>query len=289
MSIVDSRSLASDAGKGNYAVAAINTQGGNYDILRAIVEVAEEERSPVILAAYEGNLEYYGFEWFGEYARWVAARATVPVALHLDHSHSVDAVLHAVRNGFTSVMIDYSTHPLAENIQVTKEVIRIARPLGISVEAEIGELQRIDEGSAAPENKNMVNPDDVSAFLAECRPDLLAIGIGNAHGFYKGTPDIRIDLLERVHALDRDLPLVLHGTTGIPDATVRECIANGIAKVNYGTIIRHRFLDHFKEGLEGTVEHKGHIWKVARYAKDQTKEEIRKIIRLVGSNGKAGQ
>lgn len=287
MSIVDSRTLALNARKEDYAIAAINTQGGNYDIVRAIVEVAEEERSPVILAAYEGNLEYYGFEWFGEYARWVASRASVPVALHLDHAQSVDAVVRAVRNGFTSVMIDYSMRPLVENIEVTKEVIRIARPLGISVEAEIGELQRIEEGGGVQENKNMVDPDDVATFLGSCRPDLLAIGIGNAHGFYKGIPDIRIDLLKTVHELDRELPLVLHGTTGIPDEIVRACIANGIGKVNYGTIIRHRFLDYFKEGVEGGVEHKGHVWKVARYAKDRTKEEVRKIIRLVGSDRKA--
>lgn len=287
MSITDSRTLAEQAQRGKYAVAAINTQGGNYDIVRAIVEVAEEESSPVILAAYEGNLEYYGFEWFGEYTRWIAARSKVPVALHLDHGQSVDAVLRAVRNGFTSVMIDYSTRPLSENIEATKEVIRIARPLGISVEAEIGELQRIEEGKEAQENKNMVNPEDVREFLANCRPDLLAIGIGNAHGFYKGDPDIRIDLLSTVHRLDTDLPLVLHGTTGIPDATVKECIANGIAKVNYGTIVRHRFLEHLREGIDGAVEHKGHVWKVSRYAMDRTKEEIRRIIRLVGSNGKA--
>jgi len=170
---------------------------------------------------------------------------------------------------------------------VTKEVLRIAGPLGISVEAEIGELQRIEEGKEEQQNKNMVNPDDVAEFLKSCRPDLLAIGIGNAHGFYKGTPDIRVDLLKKVHAIDPELPLVLHGTTGIPDATVRECIANGIAKVNYGTIVRHRFIEHFQEGLSGGIEHKGHVWKVARYAKDKTKDEIRKIIRTVGSNGKA--
>jgi len=286
VSIVDAGTLAERAKKERYAVAAINTQGGNYDIVRAILEVAEEEQSPIILAAYEGNLEYYGFEWFGEYARWAANRAGVPVALHLDHSRSVDAVLMAIRNGFTSVMIDFSTQPLADNIAATKEVIRVARPLGVTVEAEIGELQRNEEGSSQQENKNMVNPDDVAEFLAKCRPDLLAIGIGNAHGFYKGTPNIRIDLLKTVHAIDPTLALVLHGTTGIPDETVKECIANGIAKVNYGTIIRHRFLEHLREGIEGAVEHKGHVWKVARYAKDQTKDEVRKIIRIVGSGGK---
>ncbi len=271
MSLVSAKPLIDKAFADRYAVAAINTQGGNYDIVRAIAECAEEAKAPVILAAYEKNLEYYGFEWVGEYVGWAARRASVPIALHLDHASSFDVVLQAIRNGFTSVMIDYSTRPLAENIEVTKEVIRVARPLGISVEAEIGELQRLDESGATQENKNMVNPDDVAEFLSACRPDFLAIGIGNAHGFYKGDPDIRVDLLDRVHALAPDLPLVLHGTTGIPDAVVRSCIQRGIAKVNYGTVIRTQFLDFVKEAAGGAIDHKGHVWRVARYAKDRVK------------------
>lgn len=287
MSLVSADPVVKKAFAGRYAVAAINTQGGNYDIVRAIVETAEEQRAPVMLAAYEKNLEYYGFEWAGEYCRWVANRASVPVVLHLDHASSLDAIMLGIRNGFTSVMIDYSTHPLAENIEITKEVIRIARPLGITVEAEIGELQRLDESGAAQENKNMVDPTEVAEFLAACRPDLLAIGIGNAHGFYKGKPDIRVDLLKKVHGLAPDLPLVLHGTTGIPDEVVRECVSNGIAKVNYGTIIRSQFLDFLKQGAEGAVDHKGHVWKVNRFAKDKIKDEIRAILGRVGSKGKA--
>jgi len=287
MSLMSGDSLIKRAFRERFAVAAINTQGGNYNIVRAIVETAEEERAPVILAAYEKNLEYYGFEWFGEYGRWVAEHASVPVILHLDHASSLDYILQAIRYGFTSVMIDYSTKPLADNIEITKEVIRVARPLGILVEAEIGELQRLDDGGSAQENRNMVDPNDVKEFLAACRPDMLAIGIGNAHGFYKGKPDIRVDLLKKVHALAPDLPLVLHGTTGIPDEVVRECVANGIAKVNYGTIVRTLFLDNLKKGAEGGVDHKGHVWRVERFAKDAIKDEIRGIIRRVGSNGKA--
>ena len=287
MSLVSAAPLIEKAFAGHYAVAAINTQGGNYDIVRAIVETAEEEKSPVMLAAYEKNLEYSGFEWFGEYGRWVAMRASVPVVLHLDHASSFDAIMLAIRNGFTSVMIDYSTRPLKENIEITKEVIRVARPLGIAVEAEIGELQRLDQTGTVSDNKNMVNPDEVAEFLGACRPDMLAIGIGNAHGFYKGKPDIRVDLLKKVHSLAPDLPLVLHGTTGIPDDVILECIANGIAKVNYGTIIRSLFLEFLQKGAEGAVDHKGHVWKVNQFAKDKIKDECRRILARVGSMGKA--
>ena len=167
MSLVTAHELVLSAYEKGYAVPSINTQGGHYDIMRAIVEAAELERSPIILAAYERNLEYYGFEWFGYYGSYLARRASVPVALHLDHGQSFDVVVQAVRNGFTSVMIDYSKKPLEENIAVTQEVIRIARPLGISVEAEIGELQRLEELGEKSEPKNLVNPQDVKEFLQE--------------------------------------------------------------------------------------------------------------------------
>ncbi len=287
MSVSDSVSVVSRALTGKYAVAAINTQGGNYDIVRAIVDAAEEEHSPIIIAAYEGNLAYTGFEWFAEFGRWLGSRSSVPVVVHLDHAKSVDSVRRAVHAGFTSVMIDFSTRPIEENIAAVSEVIEFARAKGVSVEAEIGELQRNDEDARQHENRNMVDPGEVKHFLSRCRPDMLAIGIGNAHGFYKGEPDIRLDLLEQVHTIDPSLPLVLHGTTGIPADTVRKCVAKGMAKVNYGTVIRYKYLDYVKEALNGTFEHKGHMWRVQQHAKVRLMEDVRDIIRLLGSTGKA--
>ncbi len=287
MSISDSASVVTRALSGRYAVAAINTQGGNYDIVRAIVETAEEERAPVIIAAYEGNLAYTGYDWFAEFGRWIGARCSVPVAIHLDHAKSVESVTRAVEAGFTSVMIDYSTRSLTQNIAVTSEVIALARGRGVTVEAEIGELQRNEEGAGTHENRNMVDPEDVRTFLAKCRPDMLAIGIGNAHGFYKGEPDIRVDLLKQVHAIDPSLPLVLHGTTGIAAQVVRDCVSNGMAKVNYGTAIRYKYLEYVKAGIDGEIEHKGHMWRVQQHAKDRLKQDVRSILQLVGSSGKA--
>ena len=285
MSIVTSKQIVDAAAGGGYGISAFNTQGGHYDIVRAIVESAVEERSPVILMAYEKNLEYYGYSHFVILAKHLAESSAVPIALHLDHSESVDSIEKAIESGFTSVMIDYSKKPIEDNIRITREVIKMAVPHGISVEAEIGELQRTD-ADANQEPKNLVDVEDVRRFLEKCRPDMLAVGIGNAHGFYKGEPNIRIDLLKSVREVAQDVPLVLHGTTGIPEETVRECIRNGVAKVNFGTIIRYNYLDYFKKALGGAVEHKDHTWRIARFTMEQLKEDVRKILRLTMSEGK---
>ena len=283
--IVPSGDLVLDAQKRGYTVPAINTQGGNYDIIRAIVEAAEELRSPVMLAMYVANVHYYGMEWFAEVGRWLGERASVPVVLHLDHGDSFENCVRALRLGFSSVMLDCSTESIEENVRKTAEVIRAAHAVGVSVEAEVGELQRMGEDGGIAENKNLASVEDVRAFTAGCKPDLLAVGIGNAHGFYKGRPDIRLDILQDIRRVT-DIPLVLHGATGIPEEDVKTAIRIGITKINFGTLVRHRYLDFYREGLE-TLKHGGHSWMVARHACERLKEVIKDIIRLSESDGKA--
>jgi ketose-bisphosphate aldolase len=285
MPIESAGDLIRPAYEQGYAVAAFNCQGGQYDMVRAILDTAEEERAPVILMAYEANTAYYGLDWLPKLAAAMAEKYTIPFAVHLDHGGSVAVVRAAVDSRFTSVMIDFSTRSLADNIAATREVIAAAGPAGVSVEAEIGELQRNDEGPPA-EPKNLVNPADVREFLAGVSVDMLAVGIGNAHGFYKGVPNIRVDLLREVRAAAGGTPLVLHGSTGIPDGVVRECIRGGMAKINFGTLLRVNFLEAMRKGLEGGVDHSGHIWRVSRYATEQIKGDVRRIIRLTGSAGR---
>jgi ketose-bisphosphate aldolase len=286
MSMTPTSPIVEQAYKQGYAIPAFNTQGGDYHICRAIVEAAEEESSPIILMAYDKNLAYVGYDGFFAVAGHLAGKASVPVGLHLDHATELESIQNAIDAGFTSVMIDYSTRSITDNIDVTKRVQTMIGDRSISVETEIGELQRItDDLNAKPQN--LVDPDTVAQYLASCRPDMLAIGIGNAHGFYKGKPNIRIDLLKQINAIDKNVPLVLHGSTGIEDEVVRECIANGVAKVNFGTQIRWNFLDYVQQAIASDLGKEGHIWKVNRYAMNRLKDDIRHIIRLCGSNGKA--
>ncbi len=176
----------------HYAVPAINTQGGNYDIIWAVCRAAEEMGSPAILAHYVSTGAYSGDDWFVQVCKWCASKVRVPIAIHLDHGDGFEICMKSLKNGFTSLMIDGSTHPIEENAAMTNEVLKVAKCFGVPVEAEIGELLRLDAEGAQMENKNVANVEDVKKFLSLCQPDSLAIGIGNAHGYYKGEPDIHL-------------------------------------------------------------------------------------------------
>ena len=268
-----------------YAIPAINTQGGNYDIIMAICKAAEEMRSPVIPAHYVATGAYSGHDWFVQVAKWCAGKVSVPVSIHLDHGSDFEICMEALRLGFTSLMIDGSTLPIHENAALTQSIVNVARCFRVPVEAEIGELQRLDSAGSVLENKNVADPEQVKEFLSLCSPDTLAIGIGNAHGFYRGKPNIRLDVLEAVRSFC-DLPLVLHGCTGMDESIIRKAVKElGIAKINFGTEIRWKYIEHLEEGLK--TDHQGHSWKVSQFACNALAEDVKHIIELSGSENKA--
>lgn len=272
------------AAREGYAIPAINTQGGNYDIIRACCKAAQELGSPMILAHYPGTGAYSGHDWFVHTAQWCAGQVDVPVSIHLDHGDSVPLCAQALELGFTSLMIDGSRLPVEENAALTNQVLAMARERAVPVEAEVGELLRLENGVAL-ENKNIASPEQVRRFLQLCQPDTLAIGIGNAHGYYKGRPDIHLEVLEQVRIFT-DLPLVLHGCTGMEEDLVKAAIRLGVAKVNFGTEIRWKYLEHYRRAMD-ELDHQGHSWKVSQYASDALCEDVKRIIRLAGSEGKA--
>ncbi|HIY11337.1 MAG TPA: class II fructose-bisphosphate aldolase [Candidatus Anaerofilum excrementigallinarum] len=272
------------ASREGYAIPAINTQGGNYDIIMGICKAAEEMRSPIILAHYVSTGAFSGHDWFVNVAKWCANKVSVPVSIHLDHGDGFPICMEALRLGFTSVMIDGSTRPIEENAALTQSVVDVAKYFDVPVEAEIGELQRLDNG-VVQENKNVADPQQVREFLSLCSPDTLAIGIGNAHGYYKGKPDIKLDVLREVRKFT-DIPLVLHGCTGMEESIVKEAISLGVAKINFGTEIRYKYVQHYEEALR-QLDHQGHSWKLSQYASNALCEDVKAIIRLSGSEGKA--
>lgn len=281
MALTDAGSLVRNASQHGHAVVQVNTNGGTYDLVRAIIEVAEEERAPVILGAYEKNLAYRGLDYAAGLMRDFAERASVPVAVHLDHGSAEAVCLHAIEAGFTSVMFDGSHLPIEDNVARTKAVARLAHDRGASVEAEVGELQQLDPDGTLREAANLAQPDDVERMSREAGIDMLAVGIGTAHGFYHGQPDVRFDLLGELFAASA-VPLVLHGTTGLPDETVTRCIELGIAKVNLGTLVRTRYLQHVA-AIIAESSHEHHPWRVCQEAKDRVKPDIRHLVRLSGS------
>ncbi|MEA5016610.1 MAG: class II fructose-bisphosphate aldolase [Candidatus Limiplasma sp.] len=272
------------ASREGYAIPAINTQGGNYDIIMAICQAAEEMKSPVILAHYVSTGAYSGNDWFVQVAKWCAQKVSVPVSIHLDHGEDFPLCMEALKLGFTSLMIDASTQPIQENAALTQRVVEAAHCFGVPVEAEIGELQRLENGVAL-ENKNVADPAQVREFLSLCSPDTLAIGIGNAHGYYRGKPDIKLEVLEAVRKFT-DIPLVLHGCTGMEEQIIRDAVKMGVAKINFGTEIRYKYVEHYEEALR-TLDHQGHSWKLSQFACGALSEDVKRIIALSGSAGKA--
>lgn len=269
----------------HYAVPAINTQGGTYDIIRAVCMAAEEAGSPVILAHYVNTGSYSGHDWFYETAKWMAEKVSVPVAIHLDHGESFERCMDMLKLGFTSIMFDGSALSLEENAAATEAVARVCRAFGVPLEAEIGELSRLDDAGHKLGESNIADPEQVKRYLELCRPDSLAIGIGNAHGFYKGPVDIRVEVLEECRRFT-DIPFVLHGCTGMDESMIKRAIRSGVAKINFGTQIRCLYVDYLKEGLK-TGADGGHAWKLSQYAELKLRQDIREIIRLAGSEGRA--
>jgi ketose-bisphosphate aldolase len=239
----------------------------------------------VILGAYEANLKYRGYEYAAMQMRYFAERASVPVAVHLDHGGSVEACRLAIEAGFTSVMIDGSHLPIDENIALAKQAADLAKSKGVSVEAEVGELQKLNPDGSMSGSKNLSDPKEVSRMSRETGIHFLAVGIGTAHGFYKEAPKIDFDLL-KILAEASTVPLVLHGSTGLADDVIARCVSLGMAKANLGTLIRTRCVE-FTKAVIAENQHGNHPWKVGQAVKDRLKPDMKHILKVIGSSGRA--
>jgi len=282
MKIYNAKQMMETAMKKGYALPAINTNGGTYDLARAILEAADELRSPIIIQAYEPNLEYRGFDYFTLLVKHLAADLDIPLCLSLDHGKSPESVIRAVEAGFTHVMFDYASHPIEENIKYTNLVTSMVRPLGISVEAEIGNIFiSKDESSHAP----VTSIKDIKTFLKGVDIDFLAVGVGTTHGIFKVQDTINFDHIKAVKHVTGDLPIVLHGTCGVSMQDISRCVKAGMNKINFGEQIRINYIRYFNE-LSASLSHEHHVWRIMKAAKDKVKEDVKEIIRAVGSDGK---
>lgn len=283
--IVNMKEMLQKAYKEHYAVPALNTQGGNYDMTWAICKAAEEKKSPIILAHYDSCSEYAGMEYFVETSKWCAERVSVPVAIHLDHGANPELCKYAIDCGCTSVMYDGSALEVEENAKNTIEVMKYAKERNISVEAELGKLFRNDLATKESVAENCADMADVEKFLSIVTPDALAVAIGNAHGFYTENPVLNFELLDEITS-KFNVPLVLHGGTGIEVPEVQKAIAKGVSKVNIGTEIRCNYVKYIAEGIEqmGIQEH---AWKISKQAINRMIEDVKANIEMCGSANKA--
>lgn len=284
MPLVSVHELLLKAKQEQYAVGAFNAN--NMEIVQAIVEAAEQEKSPVIMQASQGAISYAGLEYITRLVEIAARQASVPVALHLDHGTDFGQVVKCIRSGFTSVMYDGSKLSLEENIAMTNKVLDMARPIGVSVEAELGKIGGTEDNVHVEEGDALfTDPEEARFFVEQTGVDSLAIAIGTAHGQYKGDPKLDFDRLQHIKSLV-NIPLVLHGSSGVPDEAVRKAIQLGICKVNIDTNIREAFVGEMRRVM---MEKPAEIdpRKMLGPARQATIEIIREKIRVFGSTGKA--
>lgn len=282
--LVSGKELFQAAKKGGYAVGAFNLN--NMEILQAIIEAAEEENSPVFLQASQGGIKYAGIEYIAGIAKIAAEKAKVPVALNLDHGTSFDQVVHCVRNGFSAVMIDGSQYPYEENIALTQKVIEIAHTIGVSVEAELGKIGGVeDDIVVSSRDATFTDPQEAAEFVERTNVDALAIAIGTAHGVYKGEPKLDFQRLAAIAAAT-DVPLVLHGASGVGDESIRKAVPHGICKINIDTELRIAFSKAIHEVL---AKNPNEIdpRKMLGPARDAMKQVVKTKMRLFGSAGQA--
>ena len=282
MALVTSRRILQHARENGYAVCAFNVE--NMEMIQAVVEAAEETASPVIIQTSANTVKYAHMDYYYAMVRAAMKHATVPVALHLDHGDGTELALQAIRAGYTSVMIDASKQPFEENVRQTKAVVDVSRPVGVSVEAELGNVGG-KPGDPDYGTDGYTKPEEAEEFVRRTGVDSLAVAIGTAHGVYRGEPNLDLKLLRTLRET-AGVPLVLHGASGLSEQDVQRCIAHGITKVNYATELRIAFTEAVKEYFtieSDFVDPK----KFTGYARDKVKGVAVEKMRVCGSHGKA--
>lgn len=247
MALVTTKQLLLDAQKGGYAVGAFNVE--NMEMVQAVVAAAEELRSPVIMQTTPSTVKYANLNYFYENVKVAAQESSVPVVIHLDHGNSFELAMQAYRTGYTSIMIDGSHEGFEDNIALTSAVVKACHPGEVPIEAELGKVGGKEDDLDGGEGDPYTNPQEAAEFVERTGIDSLAVAIGTAHGVYKGVPKLDFSRLSEIRKAV-SIPLVLHGTSGVPDEDVAECIKRGICKVNYATDLRIAFTKGINQVLK---------------------------------------
>ena len=286
--LVSAKDMLEKAREGKYAVGQFNIN--NLEWTKSVLLTAEELKSPVILGVSEGAGKYMtGFKTVAAMVRAMMEELniTVPVALHLDHG-TYDGCYKCIKAGFSSIMFDGSHYPIEENIEKTKELVKVAHAMGLSLEAEVGSIGGEEDGVVGL--GECADPRECKA-IADLGIDFLAAGIGNIHGKYpENWPGLRFDVLEQVKAAVGDMPLVLHGGTGIPEDMIKKAISLGVAKINVNTECQLSFAAATREYSEAGKDLKGKGFdprKLLAPGADAIRATVKEKMELFGSVGKA--
>ncbi|UFU08014.1 ketose-bisphosphate aldolase [Ruania halotolerans] len=276
--------LLTAAHEGNYAVPAFNIS--DYAMFNGIIEISEAENAPLIVAIHPDEVAHFGIDAVAA-IRARAHRSSVPVAIHWDHGGSYEEMLTAVQGGFTSVMIDRSMDSFEENVRISKRVVETAHAVGVSVEAELGTIGAADSyGEAGAKEIIYTTPDEAVEFVRATGVDSLAVAIGTSHGLFppEFTPQIKIDLLREIKAAVQ-IPLVLHGGSGNPDAEIGQAAKLGINKINISSDIKVAYHQEMREVLKDAKVREPNV--IQPRCIEAMKKVAAHKIRLFGADGKA--
>lgn len=279
--LVSTKEMLLDAQKNKYAIPAFNIH--NLETALAVAEVANELRSPLILAATPGTFNFSGRGFITAIVNQISEEFDIPVALHLDHHEDIEDIKESVDLGCKSAMIDASMLPFEENVKKVKEVVELLHAHGGTVEAELGQLSGIEDDLVVDEeDARYTDPEEAKIFVEKTNIDSLAVAIGTAHGVYKHEPKLSLERLEKISKVV-DIPLVLHGASGVPDEMIRKTIELGICKINIATELKIPFTQAIREYLTENQDATDPR-KYFAPAKEAMKEIVRKKILLCGCN-----
>ena len=284
MPLVSMNEFLPKAKANKFAVGQFNMN--NLEFAQAITDAAIEEKSPFIFGVSEGALKYMGMEYTVAIAEAAAKKSGLPIALHLDHGSSFEVAMACIRAGFSSVMFDGSHYSFEENIRLTKEVVKAAHAMGVSVEGELGTIGGVEDDISVDEaHAALAKPEEAIRFYEETGVDCLAIAVGTAHGMYKGEVKIHFDIIKEVVAAI-PVPVVLHGGSGVPDDMIREAILAGAGKINVNTENQVACTAAIREVLAKDAN----VYDPRKYltpARNAMKEVVKEKIRLFGSSNQA--
>ncbi|MDD3841058.1 MAG: class II fructose-bisphosphate aldolase [Clostridia bacterium] len=291
MALVSMKQMLADAKKNKYAVGCFNAI--NLEMARGVIQAAEQENSPVILCHAEVHFKYVPLDKIAPILINEAKNAKVPVAVLLDHGKSFSAVIKAMNLGFNAVMYDGSKYDFKQNVENTGEIVKIAGELGVDVEAELGYVVRPKSGGAEGDDDDSIiddtslytKPEEACEFVEKTGVDALAIAFGTAHGVYLKTPQLDFERLKKISKAV-DVPLVMHGGSGLTSQDFKKAIECGISKINYYTGMAYNASEAIREKFSQSSD-KVYYHNIMMWSMDAFKDDVRKVIRLFGSTNKA--
>jgi len=287
--LVTMKEMLADAKKNHYAIPAFDVS--NYEMMKAVLETCEEEKSPALLMTLGVDTEGRNLQLLSSMVRGASEYFKIPICLHMDHATDIDFIKYGCDNGYSSVMYDGSVLSFDENAKNTAIVTEYAHKKGITVEAELGHVGNASVGSISETGldtdpgESLTVPEEVAKFIEITDVDALAVAVGTSHGVYQKTPELRIDRLDEITAVC-DRPLVLHGGSGTPDDQMQNAIHHGITKINIYSDVLFALNQGLKNYLNTMTNPSTWPFLVYEDAMKMMKEVVREKLRTFGSAGR---